>query len=226
MKSETDACYWMEGIAVANWTFVNNVVKGVNQGPCMEVADVYIGNSVPVSARVACCFCHRRCFLLCPCRHHSSGFHPRPTFFSMHNCSTRQHQREPRVRKQLAPAESRDGAVAGRSAVPVERRRERGGKRSSDRRPSGCMCVQARSCKIVTCDHAAARRRTAPPSIAPFSIFPLHFPAIFLLIRAPLQTTTAALAAATRCSKATRAMGGSACFKAFLDLIECCGLLS
>ncbi len=204
----------MEGIAVANWTFVNNVVKGVNQGPCMEVADVYIGNSVPVSAREACCCCRRRCFLMCPCRHHSSGFHPRPTFFSMHNCSTRQHQREPRVRKQLAPAESRDGAVAGRSAVPVERRRERGGKRSSDRRPSGCMCVQARSCKIVTCDHVAARRCTVSLHRTLLH-FPSAFSCHFWLIRAPHQTTTAALAAATHCSKATRAMGGSAGFKAF-----------
>jgi hypothetical protein len=40
----------MEGIALSNWTFQNNVIKGVNQGVAREAADIFIGNSVPVSS--------------------------------------------------------------------------------------------------------------------------------------------------------------------------------
>ena len=50
----------MEGGALANFTFINNTIKGVNQGVAGEEADVFIGNSVPVRARAsrfsACCF--------------------------------------------------------------------------------------------------------------------------------------------------------------------------
>ena len=50
----------MEGGALANFTFINNTIKGVNQGVAGEAADVFIGNSVPVRARAsrffACCF--------------------------------------------------------------------------------------------------------------------------------------------------------------------------
>jgi hypothetical protein len=49
--SQTDGCYWMEGIALSNWTFRNNVIKGVNQGVAGEAADIFIGNSVPVRPR-------------------------------------------------------------------------------------------------------------------------------------------------------------------------------
>lgn len=67
--SQTDGCFWMEvscvgdachlrvrlifnqGIALANWTFVNNVITGVNQGVAREAADIFIGNSVPVCFR-------------------------------------------------------------------------------------------------------------------------------------------------------------------------------
>ena len=42
-----------QGIALANWTFVNNVITGVNQGVARESADIFIGNSVPV------CFCFK-----------------------------------------------------------------------------------------------------------------------------------------------------------------------
>jgi hypothetical protein len=38
----------MEGIALTNFSFVNNTIKGVNEGVAGEAADVYIGNSVPV----------------------------------------------------------------------------------------------------------------------------------------------------------------------------------
>jgi hypothetical protein len=40
-----------QGIALANWTFVNNVITGVNQGVAREAADIFIGNSVPVCFR-------------------------------------------------------------------------------------------------------------------------------------------------------------------------------
>jgi hypothetical protein len=53
--SQTDGCYWMEGIALTNLTFSNNVIRGVNQGVAGEAADVFIGNSVPVRTSFQLC---------------------------------------------------------------------------------------------------------------------------------------------------------------------------
>ena len=44
-----DACYWMEGQPVSNWSFVDNVVHEVNVWG--GLADVAIDNSVPVFAK-------------------------------------------------------------------------------------------------------------------------------------------------------------------------------
>ena len=78
----------MEGGALANFTFINNTIKGVNQGVAGEAADVFIGNSVPVRARAsrfsACCFpvasrafTHSSSQLFSTCAHRSSLLFPR-----------------------------------------------------------------------------------------------------------------------------------------------------
>lgn len=64
----------MEGIALANFTFVNNTIKGVNQGVAGEEADVFIGNSVPVRAHAS--RFSPVVFLLLPAIYHSRCFPP------------------------------------------------------------------------------------------------------------------------------------------------------
>ena len=47
-KTETDDCYWGEGHPTRNWTFTDNIVKGVNYGVAQMYGDIIIDNSVPV----------------------------------------------------------------------------------------------------------------------------------------------------------------------------------
>jgi hypothetical protein len=59
-KKATKVLFHTLTTRLANFTFINNTIKGVNQGVAGEAADVFIGNSVPVRARAshffACCF--------------------------------------------------------------------------------------------------------------------------------------------------------------------------
>lgn len=50
-KTETNACHWMEGHPVTNWSFVDNTIREVNVWG--GFADVAIDNSVPVFAHGA-----------------------------------------------------------------------------------------------------------------------------------------------------------------------------
>lgn len=43
-----DGCYWFEGDAGSNWTFVNNTVVDCNYGAAANSADVYISSCVPI----------------------------------------------------------------------------------------------------------------------------------------------------------------------------------
>jgi hypothetical protein len=43
-----DGCYWFEGHAVSNWTFVDNVVLGVNYGPAALNGDIVLSSCAPI----------------------------------------------------------------------------------------------------------------------------------------------------------------------------------